>query len=110
MSDTENPEFDREPVMLSDAVGIIGLTNRDFGEFEDHGTTVAFSELKRAVEIVDALGWKQVDVNLVESPNDEADYPILAFRYPGGLFGGDPGAVTVAPRTEQGRERWRGGE
>jgi hypothetical protein len=90
---------------LTDKIGIVGLDGTDYGELETHQTTVDTDILKQGIELLDTLGWDQVDVVTVESGNDDnADYPLLVLRPPHeSLFSGDQAGIAMTPRTEKGR-------
>jgi hypothetical protein len=91
---------------LTDPVGVIGIDATDYGEDESHETTVDVSLLKQGLEVIETLGWDQVDVRTVQPNGDVADYPLLVLRPPEDSFFGAEGqaGIAIAPRTEQGRE------
>lgn len=96
-----------EPTRLTDKVGIIGIDATDYGELEEQQTTVAVDLLRQALDLIDTLGWEQVDVLTVEPTTDDPDdQPMVILRPPhSALFGPADGqaGIAVTPRTEQGR-------
>lgn len=92
-----------EHPILTDKVGVIGLDAVEYPEHE-HITTVSVGYIKQATELLDVLGWDQVDVCSVPSKN--ADYPMLVLRPPHeSLFAGEQAGISITPRTKQGREK-----
>jgi len=54
------------------------------------------------LELLDTLGWDQVDVCTVES--EQTDYPMLLLRPPtDSIFGGEQAGIALTPKTEKGR-------
>jgi len=93
-----------ESVRLTDKVGIVGLDGTDYGEYEKHQTTINTDILKQGIELLETLGWEQVDVCTVTTPNEQTDYPMLMLKPPHeSLFSGDQAGIAITPRTEKGR-------
>lgn len=91
---------------LTDKIGVTGITGIADDE-ADHGTSVQLGELRRAVDILDTLGWDKVDVKLgPDVPHDEGGQPLSVLKPSSRSFfvedDGDP-AVCIAPLTEKGR-------
>lgn len=91
---------------LTDKVGVIGIDATDYDDLENHQTTVSVSLLRQGLDLIDTLGWDQVDVITVDPMDDKADYPMLILRPPSdALFGPDGQAgIAITPKTEQGRD------
>jgi len=96
-----------DEIRLTDKVGVIAIDATDYGELESHETTVSVDMLKQGLELIETLGWDQVDIRTVETNNDSPDYPLLVLRPPSeALFGGSGQAgIAITPRTEKGRKR-----
>jgi len=94
-------------VRLTDQVGVVGIDGTDYDDEQfKHITTVKGDILLQAAEILDTLGWKEVDVTAVGRPTDDEGYPMLILRPPtDSLFGGEQAGIAVTPRTEQGRRK-----
>jgi len=96
MSDHELTE-----VRVTDKIGIVGLDGTDYPNAEQV-TTIKTEILMQGIEILDTLGWKEVDVCTVEGDG----HPMLVLRPPmDSLFGGEQAGIAITPRTEQGREK-----
>lgn len=87
---------------LMDKVGVMGLDNTNYPN-EEHLTTIETEYLKTAINVMDELGWNQLDVCYVPG---KGDYPLLRFKPPSkSLFAGENAGFSIAPRTEKGRDR-----
>jgi hypothetical protein len=94
-----------ESVRLTDKIGVVGIDGTDYGEYEEHQTTIDTEILKQGIELLDTLGWEQVDVCTVSTPNEQADYPMLMLKPPHeSLISGDQAGIAITPRTEEGRK------
>jgi hypothetical protein len=91
---------------LTDKVGVIAVDATDYGELENHQTTISTGLLRQGLDLIETLGWEQVDVITVAPMDDNADYPMLILRPPrDALFGPDGQAgIAITPKTEQGRD------
>lgn len=94
-----------KPTRVTDNVGLVGIDASEYpDEQTEHVTTVATDILQDGIDILDTLGWSEVDVCFVEPSDDDADYPMLMLRPPRkSLFGEEQAAICVAPRTESSR-------
>jgi len=91
------------PVRLTDRVGVIGLDGAEYGELGERQTTIDTEILKQGIELLDTLGWNQVDVCTVAG-DDKTDNPMLVLRPPReSLFSGEQAGIAITPRTDQGR-------
>lgn len=100
---TEPTETSGDMTYLADKVGVIGVGDIPKTDNEEY-TAVSISSLKQALDILDTLGYQDVDVCLSPSSNEMADLPFLVFRpTPKSLMADDNAAVGVAPKTEKGR-------
>jgi hypothetical protein len=92
-------------VRVTDKIGVLGLDGTEYPERGEHVTTVNGNILRDALEILDTLGWDQVDVIMVDGKG-EPDYPMMVLRPPeGALFAtaGPPAGIAITPLTEDGR-------
>jgi len=93
------------PVRLTDRVGVIGLDGTEYGELGERQTTIDTEILQQGIELLDTLGWNQVDVCTVAGAN-ETDNPMLVLRPPrDSLFSGEQAGIAITPRTDQGRNK-----
>ena len=90
---------------ITDQVGVVGIDATDYpDEQTEHVTTLNSEYLMQGLEILDTLGWKQVDVCTVKDESGMADHPMLVLRPPTeSLFGGEQAGIAITPRTERGR-------
>ena len=101
MSDLELSE-----VRITDKVGVVGIDGTDYPNAEQV-TTLKTEYLLQGIEILDTLGWNEVDVCLVDGPNQ----PGVILRPPrDSLFAGEQAGIAIAARTKQGREKQVGEE
>lgn len=93
-----------EITRLTDKVGIIGLDATDYPQ-ESHETTVNTDLLQQSLELIETLGWEQVDVRTVEG-NGDSDYPMLILRPPQkAVFDStEQAGIAITPVTEKGRK------
>jgi len=93
-----------EVTRVTDKVGIVGIDATAYGEYGNHETTIDTEILKQGLELLETLGWDQVDVCTVDS-DGVSDYPLLVLRPPHeSLFSGDQAGIAITPVTEKGRE------
>ena len=91
--------------MLTDNVGLIGVGDFPESEGEEFATAVSVGALKEAVELLETLGYADVDLRLAGHDREGADHPLLMLRpTPGAIYADDNAAVTVCPKTEKGRQ------
>jgi len=94
-------DLDITEVRVTDKVGVVGLDGTDYPNAEQV-TTLKTDYLLQGLEILDTLGWGEVDVCLVDGPNQ----PGVILRPPtDSLFAGEQAGIAIAARTEQGREK-----
>jgi hypothetical protein len=81
----------------SDCIALDGFDYPD--EAINHVSTVDTSKLKRVLDIVEKLGWHEVDVYAIEDwANDSDRNPIVAIQPRGtNIWDEEQAAVTLAP-------------
>lgn len=95
-----------DPVRLTDRVGVIGLDGTEYNELGERQTTIDTEILQQGIELLDTLGWNQVDVCTVAGANENTDNPMLVLRPPReSLFSGEQAGIAITPRTDQGRNK-----
>ena len=94
-----------KPTRVTDNVGLVGIDASEYPDDQtERVTTVATDILQDSIDILDTLGWSEVDVCFVEPSDDDADQPMLMLKPPtDSLFGGEQAGIIVAPRTESGK-------
>jgi hypothetical protein len=93
-------------VRITDKIGVVGLDATDYPEEQtERVTSLNTKYLLQGLEILETLGWSQVDVCLVEPyDDDEADNPALVLRPPtDSFFGGKQAGIAITPVTDKGR-------
>lgn len=94
-------DLDITEVRVTDKVGVVGLDGTDYPNAE-RVTTLQTELLMQGIEILDTLGWNEVDVCKVGGP----DNPMMVLRPPrDSLFGGEQAGIAITPRTDKGREK-----
>jgi len=94
-------EHELDEVRVTDKVGVVGIDGTDYPNAEQV-TTLKTKYLLQGIEILETLGWDEVDICLVDGP----DQPGIILRPPTeSLFAGEQAGIAIASRTEQGREK-----
>jgi len=88
---------------VTDKLGVVGLDTVEYPEEQtERITTLDATNLKKALSILETLGWNEVDVCAVEP--DDVDNPMLVIKPPTKpLFAGEQAGIAITPRTEKGR-------
>jgi len=86
---------------ITDRLNVVGLDGTEYDEENvERLTTVKGTFLEQATDVLGALGWDDVDVSVIEHPDDPEQNPMLAIEpsTEGSVLADKQAAIVIAPK------------